>query len=238
MTRARHPGVTQAQPEMEKQVPNGQNGHVALRILGPLEVHDASGREIRSVVAQPKRLALLCYLALTSLDQYRQRDTIVALFWPEFGQARARAALRQALSWLRHELGSPVLTTRGEEEIGVAAGSLWCDAIAFDDAIAARDHERALGLYRGQLLEGVFVTGADAEFEHWLDAERTRRHQQATRAAIALAEREGAAGRMAMAVDWASRAALLSPSDEDVHRRRLRLLAASGDRAGALVAHA
>jgi DNA-binding SARP family transcriptional activator/Flp pilus assembly protein TadD len=218
-------------------VPNEQNGHVALRILGPLEVHDPSGGEIRSVLSQPKRLALLSYLALTSLDQYRQRDTIVALFWPEFGQARARAALRQALSWLRHELGSAVVTSRGEEEIGVAASGLWCDAVAFDDAIAAQDYERALGLYRGDLLEGVFVTGADAEFEHWLDAERTRRHQQATRAAITLAEREGAAGRMAVAVDRANRAAFLSPHDEDVHRRRLRLLAASGDRAGALAAH-
>lgn len=219
-------------------MPFGQNGRVALRILGPLEVQDPSGREIRAVVAQPKRLALLCFLALTSLDQYRQRDTIVALFWPEFDQSRARGALRQALSWLRQRLGTAVLTTRGEEEIGVAASGLWCDVVAFDDAIATGDLERALGLYRGPLLEGVFVTGADAEFEHWLDAERTRRHQQATRAAIALAEREGAAGRMAVAVDWASRAAFLAPNDEDVHRRRLRLLAASGDRAGALAVHA
>lgn len=219
-------------------MPFGQNGHVALRILGPLEVHDSFGREIRSVLAQPKRLALLSYLALTGRDQYRRRDTVVALFWPEFDQARARGALRQALSWLRHELGSAVLATRGEEEIGVVASSLWCDAVAFDDAIAARDLERALGLYRGHLLEGVFVAGADAEFERWLDAERARRHQRATRAAIALAEREGAAGRIAAAVDWAGRATFLSPNDEDVHRRRLRLLAASGDRAGALAAHA
>lgn len=219
-------------------MPFGQNGRVALRILGPLEVQDASGREIRSVLSQPKRLALLSYLALTGRDQYRQRDTVVALFWPEFDQPRARGALRQALSWLRHELGSGVLTTRGEEEIGVAASGLWCDAVAFDEATAAGDHERALGLYRGHLLEGVFVTGADPELERWLDAEQTRRHQQATRAAISLAEREGAAGRMAAGVDWANRAAFLSPDNEDVHRRRLRLLAASGDRAGALAAHA
>jgi DNA-binding SARP family transcriptional activator len=230
--------VTQAQPEAEETVPFGQNGHVALRILGPLEVRDPSGREIRSVVAQPKRLALLSYLALTGRDQYRQRDTVVALFWPEFDQARARGALRQALSWLRHELGGAVLTTRGEEEIGVAASALWCDVVAFDDAVATGDLERAVALYRGPLLEGVFVTGADAEFERWLDAERARRHQQATRSAIALAEREGARGRLAAAVDWAGRAAYLSPNDEDVHRRRLRLLAASGDRAGALAAHA
>ena len=238
MTQARHRGVTQPQPDVEELVPDGQNGRLALRILGPLAVHDPSGREIRSVVAQPKRLALLCYLALTARDQYRQRDTVVALFWPEFDQARARGALRQALSWLRHELGNSVLTTRGEEEIGVATSGVWCDAVAFDEAIAARDHERALELYRGHLLEGVSVTGAAAEFEHWLDAEQARRHQQATRAAIALAEREGAAGRMAAAVDWAGRAAFLAPNDEDVHRRRLRLIAASGDRAGALAVHA
>src|SRR5262245_45665609 len=85
--------VTQAQPGVDS-VPNGRNEQVSLRILGSLEVLDPSGREIRSVLAQPKRLALLSYLALARPDSYRRRDAVVALFWPEFDQSRARAALR------------------------------------------------------------------------------------------------------------------------------------------------
>lgn len=216
----------------------GPTGRMRLLVLGPLDVRDPVGREVRSVITQSKRLALLSYLALAGRDRFRRRDTLVGLFWPEGDQRAARASLRQALSWLRHELGSGVLTHRGEEEIGVAADHLWCDAVAFDEAIATQDAEQALTLYRGDLLEGVFVAGAAPELERWLDDERARRRQQATRAASGLAERDAAVGRLASAVDWARRAVLLSPNDEANHRRLIQLLAAAGDRAGALEAYA
>ena len=216
----------------------GPNGRVRLLVLGPLDVRDPMGREVRSVLAQSKRLALLSYLALAGRDRFRRRDTAVGLFWPDGDQGAARASLRQALSWLRHELGSAALTHRGDEEIGVAADHLWCDAVAFDEAIGSKDPEQALALYSGDLLEGVFVAGAAPELECWLDGERLRRRQQATRAANALAERDAAAGRLTCAVEWARRAARLSPGDEASHRRLIQLLAATGDRAGALEAYA
>ena len=222
----------------EVHVTAGPNGRVRLRVLGPLDVRDPVGREVRSVLAQSKRLALLSYLALTGRDRFRRRDTTVGLFWPDGDQGAARASLRQALSWLRHELGSAALTHRGEEEIGVAADHLWCDAVAFDEAIGSQDPEQALALYSGDLLEGVFVAGAAPELECWLDDERRRRRQQATRAANALAERDAAAGRLTSAVEWARRAARLSPGDEASHRRLIQLLAATGDRAGALESYA
>jgi DNA-binding SARP family transcriptional activator/Tfp pilus assembly protein PilF len=234
----RHFGVTDAQPGREARVTEGLTGRVRLLVLGPLDVRDPVGREVRSVITQSKRLALLSYLALAGRDRFRRRDTVVGLFWPEADQRAARASLRQALSWLRHELGSAVLTHRGEEEIGVAADHLWCDAAAFDEAIASQDPEQALTLYRGDLLEGVFVAGAALELERWLDDERVRRRQQATRAASALAERDATDGRLDAAVEWARRAARLSPNDEANHRWLIQLLAAAGDRAGALEAYA
>src|SRR5678816_628253 len=121
----RHFGVTDAQPGREARVTEGLTGRVRLLVLGPLDVRDPVGREVRSVITQSKRLALLSYLALAGRDRFRRRDTVVGLFWPEGDQRAARASLRQALSWLRHELGSGVLTQRGEEEIGVAADHLW-----------------------------------------------------------------------------------------------------------------
>ena len=68
------------------------------------------------------------------------------------------------MSWLRRELGAGVLSSRGEEEIGISADALVCDAVEFDDAMAAGEAERATALYRGELLEGVFVSGAAPEF--------------------------------------------------------------------------
>ena len=234
----RHLGVTDAQPGREARVTAGLAGRVRLVVLGPLDVRDPSGREVRSVLTQSKRLALLSYLALAGRDRFRRRDTVVGLFWPEADQRAARAALRQALSWLRRELGDGVFTHRGEEEIGVAGHQLWCDAAAFDEAIAAQDPKQALALYRGDLLEGVFVVGAGAELERWLDDERRRRRQQATRAASTLAERDAVAGRLDSAVEWARRAVFLSPNDEANHRRLIHALADAGDRAGALEAYA
>ena len=213
-------------------------GRVRLLVLGPLDVRSPDGRELRAPIAQSKRLALLSYVALAGRDRFRRRDTVVGLFWPEADQRAARASLRQALSWLRHELGSDVIAHRGEEEIGVAAERVWCDAVAFDEAIAAQDPAKALALYRGDLLEGVFVAGAGAELERWLDDQRGRRRQQATQAASALAERDAGAGRLASAVEWARRAVSLSPNDEAIHRRLIQSLAATGDRVGALEAYA
>jgi serine/threonine-protein kinase len=213
---------------------SGESARVSLSILGHLGVIDTRGREVLSVLRQPKRLALLAYLARAGRDRYRQRDTLVTLFWPDSDQERARAALRQALSWLRRELGVAVLNSRGEEEIGINASALICDAVEFDAAIATGDLERALQLYRGELLEGVFVSGAAPEFEQWLDDERRVLRVAATRAAMSLAEREAANGRAAVAADWARRATSLSPNDEAIHRRLMELLIASGDRAGAV----
>src|SRR4249919_3350880 len=133
----RHFDVTAAQPGRKAHVTDGPTGRVRLLVLGPLDVRDPVGREVRSVITQSKRLALLTYLALAGRDRFRRRDTVVGLFRPEADQRAARASLRQALSWLRHELGSDVLTHRGEEEIGVVADHLWCDAVAFDEAIAS-----------------------------------------------------------------------------------------------------
>ena len=235
---SRHFDVIYAQPGRKARVTEPATGLVRLLVLGPLDVRDPQGREVRPVLTQSKRLALLSYLALAGRDRFRRRDTVVGLFWPEAEQRAARASRRQALSWLRHELGSGVFTHRGEEEIGVAADQLWCDAVAFDEAIASRDPANALTLFRGDLLEGVFVAGAAPELERWLDDERVRRRHQATRAAIALAERDAGVGRLDSAVEWAQRAALLSPNDEASQRRLIRLLAAAGDRAGALEAYA
>ena len=68
---------------------------IELRTLGTLDLRDGAMGEIRRVLAQPKRLALLVYLALAPAAP--RRDSLLALFWPELDQGRARLALRQAV---------------------------------------------------------------------------------------------------------------------------------------------
>lgn len=146
---------------------------VSLRTLGTAEVRDADGRELAVPVTQPKRLALLAYLVLATPTGFHRRDTLLAMFWPESDTDRARGALRQAVRYLRRLVGEGVIVSRGEEELGIAPGSLWCDALELRRALERGDDAEALALYAGELLPGLFVTGAPG-FEGWITGERAR----------------------------------------------------------------
>lgn len=209
---------------------------IELRTLGSLDLRGADGFELRPVLQQPKRLALLAYLAVAYPPRFYRRDTLLAMFWPELDGEHARAALRRALYFLRRSLGDGVILGRGDEEVGLSAQELSCDAALFQRAIAEERPGDALALYRGALLEGVYVSGAP-EFERWLDETRTALHAQAASAAWTVADRAEERGDARPAVEAARRAAALAPYDESVHRRLVSLVDRVGDRAGALRAH-
>ncbi|HKW41601.1 MAG TPA: BTAD domain-containing putative transcriptional regulator [Gemmatimonadales bacterium] len=205
---------------------------IELRTLGALDLRGSDRQERRSVLAQPKRLALLIYLALSS--HWQRRDSVVALFWPDLDTNHARGALRQALRFIRRELGEELLTGRSEEELGFRAGTLWCDAPALEQACRAGRPAEALQLYRGDFLDGFFVSGASPEFDHWAHATRARLRTLAVEAARSLAERCEAEGDGAAAVGWARRAFGVSPDCEHTLRRLITLLDRLGDRAAAV----
>ena len=72
---------------------------ICLSTLGQTDLRAADERTILSVLAQPKRFALLVYLAVEASGGFARRDRLVALFWPELDHSRARANLRKALSF-------------------------------------------------------------------------------------------------------------------------------------------
>ena len=206
---------------------------IEFRMFGTLQLTDAAGHEVKSLITRPRRLALLAYLAASSGRELHRRDTLLALFWPELDQEHARAALRQALHVLRTALGADVVVTRGDDDIGLDSALLWTDVAAFDRAAAEQQCAAALELYRGPLLDGFFISGA-VEFERWLDDERSRRQRAVADCVRRLVEQAEADGDLAAAVAWARRAAQLAPHDEDAVRRLITLLDRSGDRAAAV----
>jgi len=210
---------------------------IHLHTLGVVDLRGPDGEELRGVLQQPKRLGLLAYLAVAWPHRFHRRDSLLALFWPELDQEHARAALRRALYFLRSELGSEVLAGRGDEEIGVAEQELWCDAAAMEKALDAGEPEKGLELYRGALLDGLYVTGAAPEFEDWLDRERRRLQTRAAKAARSVAQRAEAEGRVLDAAGFARRALELNPDDEADLQRLVSLLDRSGDRSGAIRAY-
>jgi serine/threonine-protein kinase len=207
---------------------------IELRTLGLVDLRGLDGQPVRAVLAQPKRLALLAYLALVGSNGFRRRDTVVALLWPELDQEHARNALRQALWFLRRSLGEGAIIGRSEEEVGVSPVVLRCDATDFDTACAEGRPAEALELYRGDYLEGFFVSDASAELEQWIDEQRARLRRRAAEAAWMLADERAALGDHMSAADWAHRALAFSPTDEAAVRRLIVMLDRLGDRAGAV----
>lgn len=206
---------------------------IRLRTLGETDLRSTDdGRRHRSVLAQPKRFALLVYLAVEPPGGFIRRDLVLALFWPEFDESRGRAALRKSLYHLRRSLGDEVLVSRGDEEVGLDRGRLCCDVAAFQEALEANRLEEALELYRGDFLPGFHLSGLPG-FEEWLDGVRLRLRREAARAARRLEEAAEAEGAWGEAADWARRALEIDPLDEEALRRLLALLDRSGNRAEA-----
>src|SRR2546427_9704842 len=95
---------------------------VEFRLLGTVNLTSAEGREARGLMSQPRRTALLAYLAAATPRGLHRRDRLLALFWPELHQGHPRAAPRPAPSVLRAEPGAPGGVSRGEEGVGLALG--------------------------------------------------------------------------------------------------------------------
>ena len=209
---------------------------IRLQLLGSLDLRDEDGRELRAVLAQPKRLALLAYLAAASPFGPHRRDTLLGIFWPGLDQEHARNALSKAIHFLRRALGERAIASRTAEELAVAPEVVWTDVRAFAEALDAGRTDEALELYRGDLLPSFFVSEAPG-FEEWLEGERARFRVRAAAAARILAERHEARRHLTLAVACARRAVELSGGDERPLRRLIELLDRAGDRAGAVRAY-
>ena len=208
---------------------------IRLRILGPIDLCDSNGQPVNAVLAQPRRLGLLAYLTLASWHGFIRRDQALAMFWPEHDMDRARAALNRSIYYLRQALGDDAVVSRGIDEVAVSTDRVWCDATALQVALAARRFDEAIGLYRGELLEGLFVTGA-AGFERWVEDERQRLATAASRAAWLLAEEAERTANHADAARLYQCAVDRSPLNELGVQRLIAALDRAGDRSGAVIA--
>jgi DNA-binding SARP family transcriptional activator len=198
---------------------------ISFRILGPPSLTGDDGRELRLPPSQPELAVLLAYLAMRSHAGFQRHGALIRLFWPELDEERGRNALRQAVHDLRQALGDGVVVSLGDEETGLAPGALRCDAAELGDALAEDRLEEALDLYRGELLEGVAISGAP-EAEQWLETQRGELRHRAATAALALADRATRDGAWAAAEEWTRTASRIAPDEAVVARHVASLQAA------------
>lgn len=200
-----------------------------LHLLGGMSLEDESGAATGQV-AQRRRLALLAVLGASRSSV--SRDRLVALLWPELDAEAARHRLSDSVYVIRRALGKAAVVTAGDD--------VWLDAIQvrvdvreFERALDAGALEEAVALYSGAFLDGFHLSDA-AEFERWVDDERTRlagRYAHALRALASAAERRNDS---TVAAEWLRRLAALDPLDARVALRLMAALEHAGDGATAL----
>ena len=181
--------------------------------------------------AQRRRLVFLAALAAAG-QRGMSRDAVVGLLWPEVDEARARAALSQALYALKRDTGEDELVL-GHDVLTPNSDILWSDVSEFDHAIARRDFEAAANLYSGPFLAGVFISEA-VDFEHWLDGVRLRLSQAAEQAFERLAMDAESRRDFAAASHWWRRLLGLDALKTRVVLGLMEALVALGDPAEAL----
>lgn len=205
---------------------------IQLRLLGQIGLTSDGAGEMASVLRQPKRLALLSYLASPSPGTWHRRDMLLALFWPDLDSRHARTSLRSALYALRQSLGNEVIRTRGDAEVSIDEETLSTDLATVWQALHDRRIEDALAAYGGDLLPGLYPADSDG-FQRWLDAERARIKSSITSAATQRVRELESDGNNERALTIARRLMAIEPDDETLVRRVMSLQESLGDKAGA-----
>ena len=207
---------------------------IRFRILGPAELRNHDGILEHSFLAGPKRLALLAFLVLNRPFGFQRRDKILPHLWPEKGQKSARNLLSNMLYHIRKSLGSDSIITRGTEELRINLDLIWCDAIEFEKAYDDGSLNEAIDLYRGKLLDGLFIPNASPDFEKWLDLERENYHRMYTDSLEQIAEKTEKNQNYNEAAKWWNTLAAENPFETRVTERWIRALAAAGKHSEAI----
>jgi DNA-binding SARP family transcriptional activator len=203
-----------------------------LFLLGGVELRGAP-QGADKLLAQSKAVALLAYLALAPTGRFQRRDTLVGLLWPDLDQPRARADLRKTVHNIRTILGPDVIESRGDDELAIPPGAMWCDIREFSAAADSGRLAHAIELYRGELMPGFFLRDC-VEFERWLETERAVATERFVAASWAMAVVFEGQEKYTQAGVWARRTVRHAWNDERALRRVLAMLDRIGDRAGAM----
>jgi DNA-binding SARP family transcriptional activator/class 3 adenylate cyclase len=207
---------------------------LSLGLLGGFRLETDAGELVP--LTTRKAQALLAYLALHA-GQPQARPKLAALLWGERTEAQARDSLRQALSLVRKALSSVGAQTliAHEDTITFVQAALNVDAILFEGLVEEQRPERlqeAIGLYRGELLEGFQVPSP--EFENWAAAERQRLRERALDAMTGLLEHYLVTGAIERGIHIAARLLSSDPLQERVHRTLMELYCRQGRHGTAL----
>jgi len=200
-----------------------------IKTFGGLSL-ELDGKRI-SPIGSHKAEAIAVFLAVEG-DRH-PRSVIAAKLWPDCNTSNSQTALRVTLSLLRKSLQQYVLIDR--ETIGMnPEAAIWLDAVELERHLEEGRAAEALGLYRGDFLEGFHVRGS-LPFEDWCVWQQERYHRLVIDALHKAITCAAAAGDYQNGKDLALKLLELDPLDEVGHRQQMQLLALDGQRNAALL---
>ncbi|MEX2282593.1 MAG: tetratricopeptide repeat protein [Gemmatimonadota bacterium] len=202
----------------------------SLKLFGGAIVEGPQG-QVRGRLGQKRRIALLATLAVAR-GRPLSRDKLLALFWPDADEERARHSLADAAYHVRKALGDDALISAGDDLL-LNTERVRSDVQSFEDALAGGDLQAAVAQYTGPLLDGFYLDDAP-EFERWCDRERDRLSRAYAGALEQLAEAASAGGDARSAVDWWRALNAQDPYNARVVMRFMEALDQSGDRVAAI----
>ena len=176
-----------------------------------------------------KARAMVAYLALQS-GHSQSREKLATLLWGVNGETQARMSLRQAVSSVRKAMqasGGRFLTDG--DNLALQLDGLDFDVARFEALAAStvpEELERALVIYRGDLLDGFGLK--EEPFEDWLRVERERLRAMAVALLDRLVAHYSAVNDAAACVRAATRLLAMEALREDIHRALMRAYAAQG----------
>jgi len=227
----------------------GVVARLSVTLFGPLKVTlDGGAVGFES----DKVRALLAYLVVESEGPHH-REKLAGLLWPDWPERAARNNLRHALAVLRKalrdrtplpdgETSPPWLHVTRQTVQFNAASDAWIDVMAFatplqtiqpSDPQTVRRWEEAVGLYKGDFLEGFSLPDSPA-FEEWALLTGAQLRRLVMDALHRLAEAYRERGEHERALQYAWRQIELDPWREEAHQQVMRLLALDGRRSAAL----
>lgn len=183
------------------------------------------------LVGQRKRLALLAALAASD-NSGVPRDRLLTWFWPEADATRARNALKQLVHAIRRELGADVIVD-ANGFLALAPDVMTSDVQSFREALRTGALVRAVEIYRGPFLDGIYVPDVP-EFERWTEETRQGLVTDYANALARLAESALESGDAAAAVSWARRLVALDSLRTRSVLLYMRALDAAGDPGAAI----
>jgi DNA-binding SARP family transcriptional activator len=201
-----------------------------VRLLGRPFTLSLNGPSLAALRTR-KGVSLFALLALRRGESL-PRDYIASLLWPESDHEAALANLRNSLTSMRHALGAEAcrLLSPTPRTLALDLRDVELDVHRFDAAIRRGDPDSlagAVAIYRGPLLQG--------RYDLWVAPEREPRAQAFLTALETLAADALGRGDANAAEESLRRAIAGDPLRERARRELMRLLAARGHLAAALL---